>query len=405
MKIAVLSDSVFLPTGYSNQMKQLALYLTKQGHEVHWFCHAYTGADLDHVRFADGTEFKFNMYGHHMGDMYFANSISKRLKELQPDRLIVLLDTFMLFPWFLNVDTAPAKTFFWYPSDGGAGLPKGCEAILKKINVPVAMAQFGQKQVLDYHDIKAEHIPHGINIDRFRPLSEQERLKLKEKWGFKDKFVIGVVARNQPRKALDRTIKAMKKVAEQIPEAVLFLHLDPNDPASPWKINDLIQRYGIENRVVYSGMEAYKGFDWDKMNDVYNIMDVFLLTTTGEGFGIPIIEAMACGIPVVATDYTTTPELVLKNNAGLGIDLVGTEEIDMFSLNSKDYDWKAVNGTMTGSWEVERGLCSISDCANKIKSLYNSPATRKLMGANGRKAVLEKYDFEIVGKQWEDLLK
>ncbi len=46
---------------------------------------------------------------------------------------------------FMNIDTSPAKTFFYFPSDGGGGLPIGCEAILKKINVPIAMAKFGQK--------------------------------------------------------------------------------------------------------------------------------------------------------------------------------------------------------------------------------------------------------------------
>jgi len=46
----------------------------------------------------------------------------------------ILLDTFMLFPHLLNKDLSPAKTIFWYPSDGGAGMPKGCESILKKVD-------------------------------------------------------------------------------------------------------------------------------------------------------------------------------------------------------------------------------------------------------------------------------
>jgi len=405
MKIAILSDSPMLPTGYSNQAKQLTKYLADKGHEIHWFANGYSGATLDHVKFDDGTEFNFKIYGAGAGDAYFNKTLTTLLRQIKPDRFIVLLDTFMLFPWFLNLDTAPAKTFFWFPSDGGGGLPAGCESILRKVNCPVAMARYGQKQVKDYYGLDVAHIPHGLDKNRFYQLPEADRLELKKKWGFQDKFVIGVVARNQPRKALDRTIKGMKLIAEKIPNAVLFLHLDPKDVAQQaFQIPNLVKKYGLENRVIYSGMEWHKGFGWDKMNEVYNVMDMFLLTTTGEGFGIPIIEAMACGVPVLATDYTTTPELVLEHNAGLGINLAGVEPVEMFNFNSKDYDTRMFDGTMTGSWEVERGLCSVADIATKTEILYKDPELRKKMGVNGRKAVLAKYSFDVVGQQWEDLL-
>lgn len=141
------------------------------------------------------------------------------------------------------------------------------------------------------------------------------------------------------------------------------------------------------------------------MNEVYNVIDVFLLSTSGEGFGIPIIEAMACEVPVLATDYTTTPELVKLNNAGLGINLSGTEELNMFGTESKEYDSKVQDGTITGSWEVERGFCSIQDAVTKLKFLYDNPILCKQMGMNGRKAVLEKYDFEnIIGPALEEAI-
>jgi len=406
MKIAVLSDSPTLPTGYSNQAKQLVTYLQKQGHEIIFFGNGYTGSDIESMKLQGGQEFNYKIYGHGHQDQYFNQTMSKRLKELNIDRFIILLDTFMLFPWFLNIDTAPAKTFFWFPSDGGGGLPKGCEAILKKIDCPVSMAEFGQKQVKDYHDLDVEHIPHGIDSMSFYPIDKEDRDELRKKWGLSDKFVVGVVARNQPRKNLDRTIKAFRLVADQIPEAVLFLHLDPNDPAQPmFKIHDLVTKYNLENRVVYSGMSAFNGFPQSEMNSVYNLMDCFFLSTSGEGFGIPIIEAMSCEVPVVATNYTTTPELVLKNGAGLGAKLAGVEELDLFALDSKEYDKKSFSGTMTGSWEVERGQMDVEHAAKQIKWLRDNPKDSKVMGQNGRAAVITKYDFEIVGEQWAELLK
>ena len=216
-------------------------------------------------------------------------------------------------------------------------------------------------------------------------------------------FVIGVVARNQPRKNLDRTIKVISKLKDKIPNAVLFLHLDPNDPAAQmFNMISLIQKFGVENRIVFSGMQAHKGFEWSRMNEIYNVMDCFLLTTSGEGFGIPIIEAMACEVPVLATDYTTTQELVKDNKAGLSIKLSGVEDMDLFSIDSKKYDEMVVNGTMTGSWEVERGMCDIDDAIKKLIFLKDNPELCKEYGKNGRKAVLEKYDFDrIIGPQLE----
>jgi len=404
-RLTILSDSPFIPTGYSDQSKKLADYLQKRGWDIHYLANAYQGQTITHAKLEGGRELNYTIYGQKM-QPYFADIMSPHLKETNSDGFLILLDTFMLMQaGFMNIDTAPATTFFWYPSDGGAGLPIGCENILKKIDNPVAMAEFGQKQVKDYHNIDSLHIPHGVDAKMFYRLPDDQRNQLRANRGLQDKFVIGVVARNQPRKFLDRTIKAMRHVADKIPNAILFLHLDPKDPAQMWNIESIIKRYNLENRVVFSGMSALKGFPYEEMNNVYNVMDCFFLSTSGEGFGIPIIEAMSCQVPVVATDYTTTPELVIKNNAGLGVNLAGVETIDWFKTHSKEYDNLVTNGTMTGSWEVERGIMDIKHAAEQIEYLYNNPEKAQEMGVNGRKAVLEKYDFETkVGPAWEKLL-
>jgi len=370
---------------------------------------AFTGMTLNNFELYDGTKCNFKLYGE-LQHSYFRNTMSEILKTNMIDRFIILLDTFMLHgndAWFLNTDTSPAKTFFWFPTDGGGGLPQGCDNILRKIDVPVAMSKFGQKQVKEYHNIDAEHIPHGVNTELFYRMPDDERYKLRSKYGLQDKFVIGVVARNQPRKHLDRTLKAMRLIAKQIPNAILYLHIDPDDPAQPlWKMRSLIQKFGLENRVVFSGMKAHQGIPDKEMVKIYNLMDCFFLSSSGEGWGIPLIEAMACEIPIVATSYTTTAEIVEQNKAGLGIKLSGVEKLNLFDLHSKEYDYRCMNGTITGSWEVERAICDIEDAARLIVEIYKNPELRKEMGKNGRKAVLEKYDFNnVVAPAWMRLLK
>ena len=61
---------------------------------------------------------------------------------------------------------------------------------------------------------------------------------------------------------------------------------------------------------------------------------------------------------------------------------------------------------MTGSWEVERGMVDSVDACNKIEAVYKNPELAKQMGINGRKAVLEKYDFDkVVGPAWEEAIE
>lgn len=402
------------PTGYANQAKLLADYLHRQGHEVHYFANGYTGSTLKKAILTDGTEFNYTIHGQGQ-QPYFADKMTPLIKELNIDAFIILLDTFMLHGdpknpangWFLKIDTTPATTFFWFPSDGGAGLPHGCETILRKIDNPVAMAEYGQKQVKDYYDLQAHFIPHGTEPNRFKKLPDEERAQIRAKWGIpQDAFVVGTIARNQGRKMLDRTLKTIKEVGDRIPNLLLFLHLDINDPAQAFNMVNVIQRYNLENKVRTSGMSALKGFDWEQMNELYNLFDVFLLTTSGEGFGVPIIEAMSAEIPVLATDYTTTPELVFNNQSGLGILPVGlTKQLNLYGQHTKEYDNALVNSTITGSWDVERGLCDVVDAANKLVYLAQNPEQRKVFGKNGRDAVLKKYDFEnVVGPMWNEAI-
>lgn len=375
----------------------MANVLADKGHNIYYLANGYLGQNiLPGSTLEDGYKFNFNILGGGR-EAYFKDLLPIYMKTYKIDVLIILLDTFMLYPWLMQLDLSPAKTIFYYPSDGGGHLPLGCEQILKFINKPIAMAKFGQGQVKKVHGIETGHIPHAIDEEQFKPLSKEEKLQIRARYGIApEKFVVGTVARNQGRKMLDRTIKAFSLYAKENPNAILFLHTDPEDAAQVFHLPTLIQRYSLENRVRFSGMRYYKGFDYKIMNEVYNVMDVFLLTTSGEGFGIPIIEAMSAGIPVLATDYTTTRELVIDNKAGLGIPLVGTTDDE----NELYHGTEIIDGTITGSWNVERGICSIKKCAEALKMFSDNPSMGEAMGKNGREAILKEYTWKINGERW-----
>jgi len=388
MNILWLSDSPLTVTGYATISWNICNKLAEAGHNVWYIGHNYIGQPIPPpIKLGEkGNEtiLKFTVHGG-SPHPYAQDLIMPLIKKYNIDVFGILLDTFMTYPWLLNLDFAPAKSIFYYPSDGGGGLPLGCENILKKVNCPVAMARYGQRQVKELYGMDTKYIPHAIDTNIYYPLSKEEKEKCKEKFGLQGKFVVGVVQRNQGRKMPDRMIKSFAEFCKDKPDAMLFLHTDPRDVASPFDLINLITRYKLNNRVVFSGMSFYNGFDYKQMNEVYGAMDVFFLTTSGEGFGIPTIEAAACGIPSVVTDYTTTAELLIEDGqCGLPVKLASE---------------------LTGSWNVERAIMDDNHAVECLNELYYKPELREQFGKVGIEKVNKLYTWENVGKQWCDLVE
>lgn len=422
-KILALSDSPLLNTGFSTISMNIFNRLSDLGYDI-----TYLGQAVPHsqqlplinpntilkswgigkhdlklpeqvpsVYLQDGTAFKFNLIGQ-SAEPYCKDIIEPYLRMLQPDIYFTLLDTFMCYPWYLDINFAPAKTVFYYPSDGDPFLPGGpnaCELILKRMSKAVAMSKYGQKQVKEYHGLETEYIPHACDTKIYYPLSEEERKATKIKWGVINKFVVGCVARNQPRKMMDRTIKAFALFAKDKDDVVLILHLDPADRAAAFTINLLITTLKIQNKVIYTGVQYFKGFTYDQMREIYNLFDVFLLLTSGEGFGIPFIEAMACENPVIATDYTTSKELIYDDG----------QSGELVQLAGSDKYLETIYQTVSGSWNIERGIADTLHGAEMLNKLYYNRELCKIYGKTGKRKVDKYYDWDVVMPQWDNLFK
>ena len=311
--------------------------------------------------------------------------IVPRINKFKPDVFFIQLDSFMMFPWFLEMPFNRTRSVFYFPSDGGGGMPLGCENILRKVNCPVAMAKFGQKQVKELYGIDAKYIPHAVDEKNYFSLSLEEKEKIRAKYGLNGRFVIGTVARNQGRKMMDLTFKAFSIFCKDKPEAILFLHTDPNDNAAVFNMVELAKRYKIANRIVFSGMTFFNGFDYKQMNEVYNLMDICTLSTSGEGFGIPTIEASSCSIPVVIPNNTTGPELVNEEGkSGLLAESAAS---------------------ITGTWSVERDIVDINSLADCWNVLYYDKQKRETFGKVGRKKILKNYIWSKVNNKWNKLFE
>jgi glycosyltransferase involved in cell wall biosynthesis len=132
-----------------------------------------------------------------------------------------------------------------------------------------------------------------------------------------DSFVVGVVGRNQHRKRLDLTLQYFAEWVHtyDVRDAVLWPHSAPTADDA-FNLDQIAQYYNISDRVMRPMMDPVHGMSEQALARVYNIFDVLATTTMGEGFGLPMFEAMACGVPVEAPDWSALGEL-LKDAAVL----------------------------------------------------------------------------------------
>jgi glycosyltransferase involved in cell wall biosynthesis len=147
-------------------------------------------------------------------------------------------------------------------------------------------------------------IPNGCDVaDVAHRASRARQMRARD-----ERLVIGMVARLDPIKDQATLIRAFAEVANEHPQAELWLI---GDGARAAELCDLAIAEGVADRVVF----------WGQRSDVPELlgqMDVFAFSTTrDEGFGIALIEAMAAGLPVIASDVPACREVLADGNAGI----------------------------------------------------------------------------------------
>lgn len=146
--------------------------------------------------------------------------------------------------------------------------------------------------------------PHGINLNAFKP---RDSKSARTKFGLpvdNDAPLIGCVMTNQPRKDWGLWARTMAIVAEELPDVVLWAHISAVD--THWDLRVLLDTFGLWDRTVVTNDTPSDA----EMSWRYSACDLVVLPSLGEGFGYPIVEAQACGVPVVHGDYAGGAELI-----------------------------------------------------------------------------------------------
>jgi glycosyltransferase involved in cell wall biosynthesis len=363
-----MSDSPVLRTGFATVTREILRRLSAiDGYEVACLGWGYDGWPVDRA------DIPYPVYP--SGNSILGrDTLGRVITEFEPDVLVTLGDIWMV-DWITQITERRGCRFLSYFPIDGAPLYQPWLGFLEALDGRIACSRFGQdlvKQALP--SVATDLIYHGVDTSIFRPLPPARPVELQ------DRFIVGCTARNQPRKNLPVLIEAFARFCADKDDAVLYLHSDPKDVG--WDLLDLLRRYDILQRTCISKSASItNGVSTTKLNEIYNLFDVMVLPTAGEGFGLPILEAMAAGVPVMATDYSACIEL-----------LEGRGELI------------AVRNFMTaGRHNVDYAIPDLDDLLTKLDSLYHDEDQRQHYSQLGVQFA-KTLDWQPIVTQWDALL-
>lgn len=236
-------------------------------------------------------------------DVLGAHSVRHRA-----DVTITLYDSWVYKPEMFSEKVRWAP---WFPIDMEP-IPPLVAAKIRQSWHPLTYSRFGERMAADA-GIQTTYIPHGVDTQLFAP-ADRRAAREATHWPA-DTFIVGMVAANKgapSRKALPQSLQAFAEFHKRHPDSALYLHMT-DGAAGQWdgvNLPELAEQLGIADAIIWADQYALLlGFPDTAMATAYNAMDVLLACSMGEGFGVPILEAQACGTPVIVGDWTAMSEL------------------------------------------------------------------------------------------------
>lgn len=312
--ISWYSNSLNQPTGYGTQSKQVISRLVRAGHKVAMLSN-YGGEGVNttiETGFGKIPHYSRGMNQYSTDVMPLHHSHWASENPSLPNFMVTLYDVWV----FDNpaLDKLPIAS--WTPIDHQPA-PEKVLNWLKKPNVtPIAMSKFG-KAMIENAGIASEYIPHAIETNIFKPTKNLPEGRSGEEFmDSKDKFVVGMNFANKAggfihRKAVAENFLAFAIFASKHDDVLLYVHSEPFGKQSGFMLPNILEACGVPaEKVKFVDPIAYQyGITQETLAAIYSAWDVGLFTNYGEGFGIPQIEAQACGVPIITSNFAASAEL------------------------------------------------------------------------------------------------
>ncbi len=302
MKILIFSD-LPAPSGFGRISTYLARFLYYRGLDVR-------GAGLFHTADApnphpfhivplagrDIWQVLTQIINHGAGDGWV------------PDLVISIQD----FPYHVSlgrdcpINWSEHKWIAITPIDGSPVFPEW-EAIAKIADGMMVISRFGV-EMMRRQGVQVDLCHPGVDTTEFFPPLTEERAALREQAGIpQDAWLYGMFCMNQGRKAIPNTLKAFKEFAADKKNVAIYLDMDEVSPAG-WNIGQLADSIGLSRTRVL--LRAQLQARLPNLRDRYAILDAHGVLAYREGFGLPLVESMACAVPTFSMDWCSGREIV-----------------------------------------------------------------------------------------------
>ena len=306
LRLSVFGNAFWTGTGYARQALTLLPRFQALGHAVSlqasWGLH---GGLLAWPTPYGGIPVYPRVF-----DRYGQDTVLRHARHFRADLLLSLCD----LPLFTldNLRAIPVCPYFPVDHDP---LPARIYERARLAFAPLVYSRFAERICREAGLDTVRYVTHPIDTALFTP---GDRQQAREACGFppqlRDRYLVGMVAMNKyTRKRFDVHLQAFKAFQQRHPDAALYLHTYAGEEMGGVDILALCESLELDvGRDVFLPPQyamAAGLISEAELVQVYRSLDVLLLVSEGEGFGIPLLEAQACGIPVVTGDWTSMPEL------------------------------------------------------------------------------------------------
>jgi len=343
----------------------------------------------------------------------------KVVMHFKPDIVLTYRDPWM-DQWISQSANRPYFHWVWMPTVDSAPQRRKWLEDFGECDALLAYSEFGEKTLLEQSNNKLNVVgcaSPGIDPEIYKPVASQKSLR-KSLGIDPDINIVGTVMRNQKRKLFIELMRAFRIFLDKAPKEIAdktYLYLHTSYPEkSGWDLSQGVQEFNLQGKILATYVcRACNGFSCSQFQDaittckhcearaavmpsvaagleipdlikIYNIFDLYVQYAICEGFGMPQVEASACGVPIAAVNYSAMED-VIKFTKG-------------YPINVKSLYREIETG-------ADRAHPDNDHLASILEEHFSlSEEERNKLRMQTRRATIERYSWDKTAQVWENYI-
>ena len=325
------------------------------------------------------------------------NLLRQTLVQLRPDAIMLFTDPrFFIWVWEMADEIKQiCPITYWHLWDNHPW-PDFNRVLYESTDLINCINWPTYQMVKERFPEKTNYIPHAVPKEVYKPLPEANVLTFKKKLlgeNKADHFVVGYVSRNARRKMPGDILVSWKMFLEKLEQkyghrkATMVMHTEPLDPEGP-NLYHVIDMLNIQKDVVFSKSRT----PFEDMALLYNSFDTIVNRSCNEGFGLPTLESMMCGKPIITI-----------KTGGLTRQVEDLETGEQFGIGL-DPEVKSLVGNQMVPYIYE-DFVSHETLADAFMKMYElGPEARRALGLKAMTHAHKDYDLQNMVDTWDKTL-